>query len=88
MLQICLAEGLPALFWMSARLADEDERQDAETRLEQLLGSAPQDLPRQLLAWRREQHGQRTAGTALLLDDPRRLPPWQTQLGPSGLKKG
>jgi hypothetical protein len=73
---------------MSARLADDDERQDAEKRLELLLGNAPQDLSRQLLEWRREQLGQRTAGTALLLDDPRRLPPWQKQLGPSGLKKG
>jgi len=87
-LQICLTEGLPAVFWMSARLADDGERQDAEKRLEQLLCNVPQDLPRQLLAWRREQLGERTAGTALLLDDPRRLPPWQTQLGPSGLKKG
>jgi hypothetical protein len=86
-LETCLVEGLPALFWMRPRL-DERKRKSAEKRLAPLLGMAAQDLPGGLLSWRRGEGGQPTEGTALLLDDPRRLPPWQVQLGASGQKKG
>jgi len=86
-LETCLVEGLPALLWMRPRL-DEKKRKSVEKRLARLLGMAAQDLPGGLLLWRRGEGGQPTEGTALLLDDPRRLPPWPVQLGAGGQTKG
>jgi hypothetical protein len=79
-LQICLDGPAPAVFWLRPDVP-EAERADVETELKPLLRQAGADLPHRLLDWRLEQIGCSSEQVALLIDDPRRTPPWTTRLG-------
>lgn len=78
--QICLDGPAPALFWLRPEVPV-GGRAAVEEELSHLLRHAAGDLPFQVLPWRLQQIGCDSEQVALLIDDPRRLPPWAAKVG-------
>lgn len=79
-LQVCLDGPAPAIFWLRPDVPEGD-RAAVEEELRPLLSQAGGDLPQHLPGWRREQIGCSSEQVALLIDDPRRTPPWTARIG-------
>ncbi|MEP6506048.1 MAG: hypothetical protein ABJD97_22120, partial [Betaproteobacteria bacterium] len=86
-LDVCFQAGLPAMFWMRPRM-ETAARAAVEARLLTLLGQPSGDIPRKLQEWRQQQINKGTENTAVLLDDPSRVPHWVVKSGAAGAMKG